>query len=149
MSASTEIKPKDVATATSATLSGLKELLWKVFELEESVRFGGGPEQQEQMEIRLQDMLTQIKNISQNSWAFQDLKVPVNMLRYMDDGGIPDSYTAETFKAALADNQASKGKVQAINHLREDLLEQLEKHMPSETEDYRTMLQSQKSSTTS
>jgi hypothetical protein len=27
--------------------------------------------------------------------------------RYMDDGGIPDAYTSETFKAALADNQVT------------------------------------------
>jgi hypothetical protein len=111
------------------------------------VRYGGGPEQQEQMEVRLQGMMTQIKDISQNSWAFQDLKVPLNMLRYMDDGGIPDAYTSETFKAALADNQASKGKVQAINQLRSELMEQLEKHMPTETQEYRALLESRNLST--
>jgi hypothetical protein len=30
MSTATDTRPKDPSTATSATLSGLKELLWKV-----------------------------------------------------------------------------------------------------------------------
>jgi hypothetical protein len=39
--------------------------------------------------------------------------------------------------ACLFHGQASKGKVQAINQLRSELMEQLEKHMPTETQEYR------------
>lgn len=43
-----------------------------------------------------------------------DLQVPVELLRYLDDGGNPDAFTTEMFSRAHADNQQAKGRVDAL-----------------------------------
>lgn len=43
-----------------------------------------------------------------------DLQVPVELLRYLDDGGNPDAFTTEVFSRAHADNQQAKGRVDAL-----------------------------------
>jgi hypothetical protein len=50
-------------------------------------------------------MVMQIRDTSSQAAALDDYKAPLNMLRHLDEGGIPDHYTAEVFKSALADNQ--------------------------------------------
>lgn len=63
--------------------------------------------------------------------------------RYLDDGGFPDQYTADCFRAALTDNQASKGKVEAIRHLRDELMTQLQQQLPEEAAEYVQLLEQQ------
>lgn len=43
-----------------------------------------------------------------------DMQVPMELLRYLDDGGNPDSFTTEVFSRAQADNQQAKGRVDAL-----------------------------------
>ena len=43
---------------------------------------------------------------------------PANACRYLDEGGNPDTYTAEAFRHSLQSNQLSKGKVDAIKSFR-------------------------------
>lgn len=46
------------------------------------------------------------------------VEVPVELLRYVDEGGNPDVFTAETFRRANRGNQLAKGRVQAFAQLR-------------------------------
>ncbi|KAK9844880.1 hypothetical protein WJX74_008085 [Apatococcus lobatus] len=56
-----------------------------------------------------------------------DVEVPVDLIRYLDEGGNPDTYTAQAFKQSLQSNQLSKGKVDAIKSFRDEILEQASK----------------------
>ena len=56
---------------------------------------------------------------------FSGLDIPLPMLNYVDGGGNPDVYTSAAFKQGLADNQAAKGKVEAISSLREALISKI------------------------
>lgn len=122
-------------------LTGLKDLLWKVYELEETVRYGGGIEQQDLLEQRLLALMHELREASHNTGAFEDLKVPLNMLKYLDEGGIPDEFTADSFRSSLSDNQASKGKVEAVQKLHSHLLQQLSEQLPEETAQYQSLLE--------
>ena len=41
-------------------------------------------------------------------------EVPVELLRYLDDGGNPDVFVAEVVRSCQAANEASRGKVVAF-----------------------------------
>ncbi len=45
-------------------------------------------------------------------------EVPVELLKYIDEGGNPDVFTAEAFRRAHRGNQLAKGRVQAFAQLR-------------------------------
>ena len=48
-------------------------------------------------------------------YRFGTAKQRATVLRsYVDGGGHPDTFTANVFRAALTNNQAAKGKVQAV-----------------------------------
>jgi hypothetical protein len=47
-------------------------------------------------------------------------EVPAELLRYVDEGGNPDVFTAQTFTRANRGNQLAKGKVKALSDLRYD-----------------------------
>lgn len=40
--------------------------------------------------------------------------IPVELLRYVDEGGNPDVFTSEIFQRANRSNQLAKGKVEAF-----------------------------------
>ncbi len=44
--------------------------------------------------------------------------VPVELLRYVDEGGNPDAFTSEIFQRANRSNQLVKGKVEAFASFR-------------------------------
>ncbi|KAG1677203.1 hypothetical protein FOA52_013401 [Chlamydomonas sp. UWO 241] len=128
------------STSAAAVTVSLKELLWKVFELEEAVKQGvAGPEQQALLEQRLHALMSQIKETAGNTSVFEDYTVPINLLHHLDDGGTPDQYTAEAFRVALGDNQAAKGKVSALSSLRTQLLSELSNVAPEESAQYTGM----------
>ncbi|KAL3162096.1 hypothetical protein ABBQ38_009162 [Trebouxia sp. C0009 RCD-2024] len=56
-----------------------------------------------------------------------------NHLRFraLDVGGNPDISTLDLFKQGLQENQATKGKVQALQQLREDLDKELQQAYPA------------------
>ena len=46
------------------------------------------------------------------------VEVPVELLKYVDEGGNPDAFTAEVFRRANRGNQLARGRVQAFARLR-------------------------------
>lgn len=46
------------------------------------------------------------------------VEVPVELLKYIDEGGNPDVFTAEVFELANRANQLAKGKVEALANFR-------------------------------
>ncbi len=46
-----------------------------------------------------------------------DFYIPMELLRYLDDGGNPDSFTTEAFERAQEDNQIAKGRIDALQYV--------------------------------
>ncbi|KAJ3417033.1 hypothetical protein HDV05_007515 [Chytridiales sp. JEL 0842] len=65
-----------------------------------------------------------------------DLKVPMNVLDYIDDGKNPDLYTKELVQLLVDKNQKTKGRVDAIQTLRNDLGKELRRNYPELLEEY-------------
>uniref|UniRef100_A0A7S0QZP0 Mediator of RNA polymerase II transcription subunit 10 n=1 Tax=Chlamydomonas leiostraca TaxID=1034604 RepID=A0A7S0QZP0_9CHLO len=129
----------DSAAQRKAFLEGLKDLIWKTFELEETVKnFGEGT--QEILEERLVQYSGSIRSLAATAPAFEGVRVPTDLLQYMDEGGNPNQYTAEVFQGCTRDNQAAKGKVAAVACLRDTLLSSLEKEAPAEVAEYKAAL---------
>ncbi|PRW33561.1 mediator of RNA polymerase II transcription subunit 10b [Chlorella sorokiniana] len=61
----------------------------------------------------------------------QPVELAVELLRAVDEGTNPDSFTVQLFRDSLAQNQASKGKVEAFRTLREQLTQQLAAAFPA------------------
>ena len=54
------------------------------------------------------------------------VEVPVELLKYVDEGGNPDVFLIESIKSAVMSNQNARGKSIAFREFREKLLAELE-----------------------
>lgn len=57
-------------------------------------------------------------------------EAPVELLRYVDDGGNPDAFIVEVIRSAAAANEAARGKVLAGSALRQGVTEDVARHFP-------------------
>jgi mediator of RNA polymerase II transcription subunit 10 len=66
-----------------------------------------------------------------------NIPIPLEVVRFIDDGRNPDEFTKDLLNSCVQRNQATKGKVDAFKALRKNLLEEIEDAFPEETEAYR------------
>ncbi|KDD75001.1 hypothetical protein H632_c932p0 [Helicosporidium sp. ATCC 50920] len=79
---------------------------------------------------------------SRQSLVAPDGRVPevaIELLKYLDDGDNPDTFTDDIFRAGLVANQVSKGKFTAFRKLEESLSTHLEAKFPEEWQEYQTL----------
>ncbi|KAL4423221.1 hypothetical protein ABPG77_000013 [Micractinium sp. CCAP 211/92] len=69
------------------------------------------------------------------------VELAVELLRAVDEGTNPDTFTVQVFRDSLAQNQASKGKVEAFRQLRQRTTEQLQQAFPAAVSDYQALRQ--------
>ncbi|KAJ9528629.1 hypothetical protein QJQ45_020394 [Haematococcus lacustris] len=108
-------------------LDGLKSVIWQTCELEETVTHLDNPAV---LHERLQNYEKSLLGLVQLTPALAGVRVPVEMLQYVDQGGNPHQYTAEVFEACVRDNQLVKGKVVAVQSLYDALLAELTTQQP-------------------
>lgn len=125
-------------TDKKPVVSTLERLLWKIHELESTVR-AYPPNGAEILEDRFTKFLEELKELKKQSEGLGN-RIPIDLLRYVDEGGNPDVYTKEVFKAAYRDNQLVKGKIVSLRALNDSILKELEETMPQSVTDYRQML---------
>eukprot|EP00249_Psilotum_nudum_P009287 c21834_g1_i1 orf=63-725(+) len=82
-----------------------------------------------------------VKELSFMHSAAQDchIDVPIDVVRFIDEGRNPDEFTRDLINSCIERNQATKGKVDAFKLLRKHLLEEIEEAYPEETEAYRAL----------
>ncbi|EFJ12213.1 hypothetical protein SELMODRAFT_235078 [Selaginella moellendorffii] len=82
---------------------------------------------------RLNELVKDL-NLMQSSSNQCNLEIPVEVIRFIDEGKNPDEFTKDLLNHCIQRNQATKGKA-----LRKHILEEVEEAFPEETETYRML----------
>jgi len=125
----------EASAALKSLENRLLDSLWKTHELQLSVENASGSNQQ-LLSGRVNGLVAGMADMSTLAGALRDVKVPVDLLRYIDDGGSPDAFTAEMLKNCLEENKRSKGKVEAFRSLEKAMLAELQEQFPEDTAAY-------------
>lgn len=113
----------------------LKRLIWKLHEIESTVCDFNGDH--ELLFERINKYVEELASLQSHSESVKDIEVPVELLRYMDEGGNPDTFTSDIFRRALRSNQQSMGKAQAFSQFRDAVEAQLQAQCPQDLAAYR------------
>eukprot|EP01102_Stenamoeba_stenopodia_P013558 TRINITY_DN4418_c0_g1_i1.p1 TRINITY_DN4418_c0_g1~~TRINITY_DN4418_c0_g1_i1.p1 ORF type:complete len:156 (-),score=33.59 TRINITY_DN4418_c0_g1_i1:54-458(-) len=65
-----------------------------------------------------------------------DVEVPLEVLKFIDEGRNPDLYTKQSLELCTSKNAITRGKFDAIKSLRDGLEEEIKKVMPKTWEEY-------------
>ncbi|KAK3272779.1 hypothetical protein CYMTET_18941 [Cymbomonas tetramitiformis] len=108
--------------------------LWNIHDLEQTVQDFAQEAQPVLFDRvnRLVDSLTDLKGGAMES----SLEIPVELLRMLDEGVNPDLLTLSRFEKCLERNQATKGKLTAIEGFHDKLLEEAKEAFPEEASQY-------------
>ncbi|KAL3141503.1 hypothetical protein ABBQ32_005064 [Trebouxia sp. C0010 RCD-2024] len=112
-----------------ALLQSVRSSLLTVQELEQTVSNFSGD--QVLLDTQLNALVASLKDLQSKQTLCGGSEVPIEVLRALDIGGNPDISTLDLFKQGLQENQATKGKVQALQQLREDLDKELRQAYPA------------------
>ncbi|CAF0741125.1 unnamed protein product [Brachionus calyciflorus] len=77
-----------------------------------------------------------LKNIDKMKDSFAEVKVPVSVFNYIDEGKNPLLYTKDCLMKTLKKNEEIKGKIVTIKTFRDLLLEELNKNFPEDYDAY-------------
>jgi hypothetical protein len=111
------------ATTTATVERQIEALLAQIFELEQTLGNYAAPAQHGPLVARrLADLMSGVQALRASSGALASVRVPVDLLGWVDAGGHPDLYVRQTFEDARRDNQLAKGRVEAVRALKAALL---------------------------
>uniref|UniRef100_A0A7E4VF67 Mediator of RNA polymerase II transcription subunit 10 n=1 Tax=Panagrellus redivivus TaxID=6233 RepID=A0A7E4VF67_PANRE len=96
------------------------------------------PRSQEPLNQRIHTMIHGLRQLDQLKDQFLDVRVPVELLSYVDEGKNPQLYTKETLERTLAKNKEVNGKIELYKKFRARLLVQLAQEQPRDVRDYLT-----------
>uniref|UniRef100_A0A7S1SYW4 Mediator of RNA polymerase II transcription subunit 10 n=1 Tax=Tetraselmis chuii TaxID=63592 RepID=A0A7S1SYW4_9CHLO len=129
----------DAGGAAAAALKTLEEQLmeslWKTHTLQKSVE-NFSESSGAILNSRVNGLVAGMGEMSALGEPLRDVKVPVDLLRYIDEGGSPDEFTAEMLKRCLTENQMSKGKANAFKELERALLAKIQEEFPEDATTY-------------
>jgi mediator of RNA polymerase II transcription subunit 10 len=124
-------------SATAPVERQIEKLLAQIFELEQTLAGYSQPEQHGPLIARrLAELMQGVQALRGEAGALSGVRVPVDLLSWVDAGGHPDMYVRQTFEDARRDNQLAKGRVEAVAALRSALLEAARKERPEAVEAY-------------
>ncbi|KAL4860169.1 Mediator of RNA polymerase II transcription subunit 10b [Chlorella vulgaris] len=69
----------------------------------------------------------------------QPVELAVELIKAVDEGTNPDTFTVQLFRDSMALNQASKGKVDAFRLLQQKLAQQMQVAFPDVAADYQQL----------
>lgn len=115
-------------------LQSVRSSLLTVQNLEHTVSNFSGD--QSLLDTQLNNLVGSLKDLQSKQELCSGTEIPIEVLRALDAGGNPDISTLDLFKQALSQNQATKGKVQALEQLREDLNKELQQAYPEASSAY-------------
>ncbi|KAL4434309.1 hypothetical protein ABPG75_000750 [Micractinium tetrahymenae] len=109
------------AAKRKSVVEAIDKVLFTINELEAIVgEFGG---QNELLHAKLNqyvEELGKLDGVKDNMvGGGLPVELAVELLRAVDEGTNPDTFTVQVFRDSLAQNQASKGKVEAFKQLRQ------------------------------
>ncbi|KAK9811481.1 hypothetical protein WJX72_004659 [[Myrmecia] bisecta] len=118
----------------------IQRVLWKIHELEATISDFSGD--QELLFQRLNEYTAELAHLQEQSEHVKDYNIPVEILKYVDEGGNPDEFTRDVFKRALHSNQLVKGKTECIRDFRDAILSEARSAYPQEAAFLRQELES-------
>lgn len=120
-----------------ALLQSVRASLLKVEELEQTVGTFSGD--QTLLDIQLNNLIASLKDLQSKQGACSGTEVPIDVLRALDAGGNPDIATLDLFTQSLQENQATKGKIQALSQLRDNLSKEAQEAYPHVSSSYQAL----------
>lgn len=116
----------------------IEKLLAQIFEIEQTLANYAHPEQHGPLVARrLADLMAGVQLLrGQAAPQLSGVRVPADLLSWVDAGGHPDMYVRRTFEDARRDNQMAKGRVEAVAALRAALLSAAKEERPAAVEAY-------------
>jgi len=117
----------------------IESLLAQIFELEQTLASYAPEQHAALLPARLAALLASVQRLrsaAASDAALAAVRVPVDLLAWVDAGGHPDMYVRRTFEDARRDNQIAKGRVEAVAALKGALLGAARTARPAAVEAY-------------
>lgn len=77
-----------------------------------------------------------LKDLDMIKEDFKDVKVPVDVLKYIDNDQSPVLYTKDSMKSVLVKNEQVNGKISQFKEFRSILLDEFKKDFADEYQEY-------------
>jgi mediator of RNA polymerase II transcription subunit 10 len=134
-----------MASAAAPVERIIEKLLAQIFELEQTLASYAPEQHARLLPERLAALMAGVQALRDAASggggagaasALSSVRVPEDLLAWVDAGGHPDAYVQRTFEDARRDNQMAKGRVKAVAALRAALLEAAREARPAAVEAY-------------
>mmetsp|Transcript_6083 Transcript_6083/g.8244 ORF Transcript_6083/g.8244 Transcript_6083/m.8244 type:complete len:154 (+) Transcript_6083:13-474(+) len=112
----------------------IAKALWQVHEMEQQIQEFSEDSQSLLFERvnAFVDNLTEMQSSASNS----QVEVPVELLRVVDEGKHPETFSVSHFEHCIHRNQVTKGKVELLAHFHNHLLKSAKEAFPEEVKEY-------------
>jgi len=91
---------------------------------------------QEPLNQKLHTMVYGLQELDQLKNQFADVRVPIELLDYLDQGKNPQLYTRELLERTKQKNKEVNGKTEIYKKFQACLLSQLHEEMPNDIDEY-------------
>lgn len=126
---------EDIEAELSQTEFNLASIIESFVELGVSIYdFPGTEESSQGMITNLKRNIERIKQLNQQSnnldSQLQNIKIPLELLQYIEEGRNPDVYTRDFVEAIRRSNQYQRAKMYGLRRLRDSLAEKISEEFP-------------------
>uniref|UniRef100_A0A914HXP4 Mediator of RNA polymerase II transcription subunit 10 n=1 Tax=Globodera rostochiensis TaxID=31243 RepID=A0A914HXP4_GLORO len=91
---------------------------------------------QEPLNQKIHTLISGLQVLDQLKSQFTDVRVPIELLDYLDNGQNPQLYTKELLERTRQRNKELNGKTEMYRKFQACLLQELHREMPSDVEEY-------------
>ncbi|CAJ0562795.1 unnamed protein product, partial [Mesorhabditis spiculigera] len=95
------------------------------------------PNAQDSLNRKIHTLLTGLQGLDRLRHDFDDVRVPLELLDFLDQGKNPQLYNKECLERVLEKNKEANGKIELFKRFRALTLKELGEEMPEETAQYR------------
>ena len=88
------------------------------------------PQGQNNLNQKMHSIVNSLQEVDRSKGAFQDVSVPVSVLRYIDQGTNPQLYSKDLMQKALAKNEEVRGKIEVYKKFYNTFSEEMSKTFP-------------------
>lgn len=94
---------------------------------------------QEPLNQKIHTLTSGLHELDRLKNQFMDVNIPLELLKYLDEGKNPQLYTKECLERTLAKNKEVNGKIECYKKFRTLLLKELGEEMPNDVVMYRNL----------
>jgi mediator of RNA polymerase II transcription subunit 10 len=94
------------------------------------------PRSQEPLNQKVHTMISGLQELDRLKSQFHDIRIPLELLDYLDQGKNPQLYTRECLERTLQKNKEVNGKIEIYKKFHAALLKELSEEMPTDAMTY-------------